>query len=142
MNEDDAQLEQAVQRAQEQTCLIALCNGESRADIAKQLIDNECCDNEMEAAAAVSNAAKIIINVDHMQALMDEPEHYPEYDRSAELRGLFKAFYKQCVAALASGKDEPAIVEDIGEEYDFPALVVTHFVDMVESSMSPDIDRQ
>lgn len=142
MPEEDADhLDVAMQRALEQTALIALCNGEQRSDIAQQLIDNECCEVEMEAAAVVANAAKIIMNVEHMQSLMDEPGQLIEYDRSQELRVLFKAFYQKCVAALASGQEETAVVAELGQHYDFPAVVLSYFVDMVESSMSPDIDR-
>ena len=140
-DEDAAGLEIAMQRALEQTALIALCHGEQRSAIAQQLLDNECCDTEIEAAAVVANAAKIIMHVEHMQSLMDEPTQFKEYDRSQELRVLFKAFYQKCVAALASGEEETAIVAALAESYDFPAVVLSYFVDMVESSMSPDIDR-
>ncbi len=134
-------LEHAYQRSMQQTALIALCNGEKRAAVAQQMVDNECCESVIEAAAEINNAASLLINVDAMQSLIDEPESHQEFDRSKELRIVFKAFYQTTVAALAGGNDEPMIVEELQKTYDFPDSVLTLFVDLVESSMSPDIER-
>ena len=137
----DEDLEHVYQRSMQQTALIALCNGEQRAAIAQQLVDNECCESVIEAAAEINNAASLLINVDAMQSLIDEPATHQDFDRSKELRIVFKAFYQETVSALAGGNEEPSIVEELQKKYDFPTSVLTLFVDLVESSMSPDIER-
>ncbi len=134
-------LEAAYERSLQQAALIGLCNGEQRSDLALSFVENDFCENPLEAAAAINNAASIIINVDDMQTLLDKPTEHAEYDRSEQLRPLFKSFYRKIVMILSSAKEEELIVDELQEDFDFPRMILEHFVSMVESSLSNDIDR-
>ena len=134
-------LEAAYERSLQQAALIGLCNGEQRSDLALSFVENDFCENPLEAAAAINNAASIIINVDDMQTLLDKTTEHAEYDRSEQLRPLFKSFYRKIVMILSSAKEEELIVDELQEDFDFPRMILEHFVSMVESSLSNDIDR-
>ncbi len=128
MPEDD--VDAIYERSLQQAALIGLCDRQQRSDLAMQFVEQEICENPLEAAAAINNAASMIIDMDALEQLFEEQDH--DFDRSQQLAPLFKAFYQDVIVSLATDLD------GLKQRYDFPEMIFDHFIELTRASLVED----
>lgn len=122
-------------RSLQQAALIGLFLQQTRVAIAEHFVEEEICDNALEAAAAINNAAARIIDMDAMRGLLEEDSESLTYDRSEQLRSLFVAFYDDVMQCSDAAADLDDAVTTLQERYDFPEHILEDFIRIVQISL-------